>query len=263
MNDYFNPRELALYYQIALSIIFIIGIVILVVAITRYLISARIKNLATATDVGIHDKTKRAEIEQNLYVLLGNKLKSVGTPFISKYESTGRIHRILYMTGIIAALTAIILLGILALFETITAAIPILSAKLVLSFNHGIKYAFNDLIGTLLVVIIMSASFVIILGAIQYLGIRYLCVYRIQKGNSSQEEPQAVDKEDLSIVSIGIIAPISVVIVVLLMFYYQGIYESYRDNIAEIYPIILSTTVTRTVSIESPYPSLGGRKNKK
>lgn len=137
MSEYFNLRQMELYSQIALSIVFIVGIVTLVVAITKYLFSARVKNFATASDVGIHDKDKKAEIEQNLYVLLGNKLRKIGTPFIAKYESVGRIHRILYMTGVIAALTAIILLGVLAIFETITAAVPTLSANLVLSFATG------------------------------------------------------------------------------------------------------------------------------
>ena len=39
------------------------------------------------------------------------------------------------------------------------------------------------------------------------------------------------------------------------MFYYKGIHESYRDNIAEIYPTILITQVIKTVSSDSPYPT--------
>ena len=248
VNDY---TQAIAGYSLLLLISVIISVVSLTVALIKYLHSARIKNLASASSITAIGDAEKAATAQTLGRIVSKNLTKIGTPFVAKYLSAGKTHRILYMVGSIAALIATVLLGLLALYAVLNEQLPSLTAEIVNSSNHGLKYAVNNIILSLLALIGISVSFTAILSVFHYVGTRFLALHSIHRKRDAVEEPETVDRADLAMVSIGVVAPVAIVVVVLMASYYQGKYESYQDKVSGLYPILLKVPLAEEEGVDT------------
>lgn len=185
---------------------FLVVLGILAVAITRYVLAARLRSLAQAVDIGVKNGGVRAQCEGLIHRALQAKLEKRG--MVEKYAAAGQGHRGIFLLGCVCCMVALLLLITGTGYELFSDNVPALAVDTALASKYGSFFAFQDVSSNVWIVLLMTIGLATIWWVVLYVYYRGRCVWALIRGQTNVAEPDKVDRTDVVLCSIGCGFPI-------------------------------------------------------
>ncbi len=206
----------------------------LVVAVASYLNSARLRQLASAANVGIVDTQLRADLEVRLARAISKKLNRASAGFTDHYTDASRAHRWFFILGSLCGLAATAGIVTSAVIGTVLPQMAELAADSVIAYQYGLKAFMSDLSSNLVVVVVSCIGIAGVVYVVLYLFVRMHVVWKLERTKTAPE-PRSVNRYDVALSTVGVVFPLSILIYICAMFYYGGIWRGFTETISSEY----------------------------
>jgi len=200
-------------------------------ALARFLLGARLRQLASA--IGEHAPTgaATAEIEAAYTRALRRQLGAAATGFSDQYRRASALVRILFIAGSLSALFATTVLVIYLFVAGVVDQMRTWAADTVVAGLYGFGALATDFGSNVVNTIPLCLIIAVAVWVVMYVFERMAIVWRIHFGRALGEEPVSPNRYQLAMTTIGVVFPAAMLALLVFVYQENGAMRDYRGNL--------------------------------